>query len=98
MFGIDGVYGNDTIRAVRNFQEANGLKPTGDVDLETKNKLGIESSLATVTALQKWLKKLGFYPGEINGIKDRDTDIAIEKAKSEYGVEIDEPLPVQKLR
>ena len=36
---IDGVYGPETTRAVRIFQEDNGLPPTGYVDLETWNAI-----------------------------------------------------------
>jgi Putative peptidoglycan binding domain len=37
--GIDGDYGGDTRKAVRSFQRANGLQPTGEVDVATWRKL-----------------------------------------------------------
>lgn len=42
-YGADGDFGNETLAAVKSFQEKNGLAVTGIVDEETKNKLlGIE--------------------------------------------------------
>jgi Putative peptidoglycan binding domain len=41
---IDGVMGPQTRQALREFQGANGLKQTGMVDTETKQKLNIENS------------------------------------------------------
>lgn len=38
---IDGIYGQYTVKAVQQFQKANGLKVTGKVDLETAKKLNI---------------------------------------------------------
>jgi Putative peptidoglycan binding domain len=41
---IDGVMGPQTRQALRAFQSSNGLKQTGVLDAETKQKLNIESS------------------------------------------------------
>jgi hypothetical protein len=41
---IDGVMGPQTVQALRAFQSSNGLKQTGMLDAETKQKLNIESS------------------------------------------------------
>ena len=38
-YGLDGVFGHDTEDALRNFQIANGLKPTGKVDRRTRLRL-----------------------------------------------------------
>ena len=38
---IDGIYGQYTVKAVQQFQKANGLKVTGKVDLQTAKKLNI---------------------------------------------------------
>lgn len=38
---IDGIYGQYTVKAVQQFQKANGLKVTGKVDLKTAKKLNI---------------------------------------------------------
>jgi Putative peptidoglycan binding domain len=39
---IDGVMGSQTKQALRDFQKANGLKQTGTLDTQTKEKLNIE--------------------------------------------------------
>lgn len=41
---IDGVMGSQTRQALREFQSKNGLKQTGNLDTETKQKLNIEGS------------------------------------------------------
>ena len=41
---IDGVIGSQTRQAIRDFQSKNGLKQTGFLDAETKQKLNMESS------------------------------------------------------
>jgi Putative peptidoglycan binding domain len=41
---IDGVMGSQTKQALRDFQKANGLKQTGTLDTQTKEKLNIEGS------------------------------------------------------
>ena len=38
---IDGIMGPQTRKAIRDFQSANGLKQTGDLDAETAKKLAI---------------------------------------------------------
>ena len=40
---INGVMGPQTLQALRAFQQSNGLKPTGVLDSETAQKLGISS-------------------------------------------------------
>lgn len=40
-YGIDGIYGNETATAVKQFQKANKLQITGKADAETLAKLGI---------------------------------------------------------
>jgi peptidoglycan hydrolase-like protein with peptidoglycan-binding domain len=41
---IDGVMGSQTRQALKAFQSKNGLKQTGSLDAETKQKLNIEGS------------------------------------------------------
>ena len=41
---VDGIMGAQTRQALREFQSANGLKQTGRLDAQTKEKLNIESS------------------------------------------------------
>jgi murein L,D-transpeptidase YcbB/YkuD len=39
---IDGIIGNKTRSALKEFQSSNGLKATGTLDKETKDKLGVD--------------------------------------------------------
>jgi Putative peptidoglycan binding domain len=41
---VDGILGPNTQAAIRNFQEAKGLKATGQLNQETMNALGIEET------------------------------------------------------
>jgi peptidoglycan hydrolase-like protein with peptidoglycan-binding domain len=41
---IDGIMGPQTRQALREFQSSNGLKQTGMLDSETKQKLNIDNS------------------------------------------------------
>lgn len=43
---VDGVMGSQTRQALRAFQSKNGLKQTGMLDAETKQKLNIDSSFS----------------------------------------------------
>ncbi len=47
---VDGIYGPETTEAVRSFQLANGLPPTGQVDRETWEEL-LEEYLDALTLL-----------------------------------------------
>lgn len=38
---VDGIWGDRTARALRNFQEAQGLEPTGTLTLATLTRLGL---------------------------------------------------------
>jgi hypothetical protein len=44
---IDGIMGSQTRQALREFQSTNGLKQTGRLDSQTKQKLNIEGSSST---------------------------------------------------
>lgn len=46
---IDGIYGEDTIEAVKIFQEENSLPVTGEVDEETWNELAVSYNEAVET-------------------------------------------------
>lgn len=41
---VDGKWGKQTGSALRNFQKENGLRPTGRLDPETAQKLGLPAS------------------------------------------------------
>jgi membrane-bound lytic murein transglycosylase B len=47
---IDGIMGSQTRQALREFQSANGLKQTGMLDAQTKQKLNIAGSSSGATA------------------------------------------------
>jgi peptidoglycan hydrolase-like protein with peptidoglycan-binding domain len=47
---IDGIMGAHTREALREFQSANGLRQTGMLDAQTKQKLNIESSSSSESA------------------------------------------------
>ena len=76
----DGIYGDDTARAVRIFQHYNALEETGVADLETQNLLFSEDAKAPdhplltvgssgeeVENLQLRLRVLGFMNGSVDG-------------------------------
>jgi len=80
----DGVFGADLKSAVKLFQEANGLKVTGEVgtdsrtlldggkalnrkEYDRRRALKLGDSGEAVKLLQKQLKNLGYYDGEIDG-------------------------------
>ena len=47
---IDGAMGPQTVKAIKAFQNANGIKETGRLDAETAEKLGIEKTSASGTS------------------------------------------------
>lgn len=59
---IDGRMGPKTRAAVKAFQEANGLKPTGQVDSQTAEKLGVQKSGTAMGKETKPMKKEGTEP------------------------------------
>ena len=80
---VDGIFGIDTENAVRKFQQDRGLLVTGVIDQETWQEL-VDAGYKIgermlylkhppfrgddVRVLQLWLKTLGFYPYNENGI------------------------------
>lgn len=44
--GVDGVWGPKTVKAVQDFQVSSGLEPTGTIDEDTLNQLGLQLSAA----------------------------------------------------
>ncbi len=57
---IDGIYGEDTAAAVREFQTKNGLTPTGIVDRETWDRIYFEYLLSV--AEQEAPMQIGIFP------------------------------------
>lgn len=82
----DGKYGNDTVAAVKNLQESNGLIADGYIGPATKelltsgnvteNALKIGDSGDDVSNIQKYLKKLG-YLNNVTGYFGSDTHDAV---------------------
>ena len=54
---IDGIMGAKTRAAIREFQEASGLKGTGRLDNQTAEKLGVEKPKAPAKAVKKEVKE-----------------------------------------
>ncbi|MBC7334139.1 MAG: peptidoglycan-binding protein [Actinobacteria bacterium] len=89
---VDGVFGPETENAVKKFQQDRGLVVSGVVDWETWQELvGAGYKIGDrllylkeppfrgddVKTLQLWLKTLGFYPYNENGIFCRKTQKAV---------------------
>ncbi|MCJ7727297.1 MAG: peptidoglycan-binding protein [Actinobacteria bacterium] len=89
---IDGIFGIETENAVRKFQQDRGLLVTGIIDQETWQELvdagyKIDERMLylkhppfrgdDVRTLQLWLKTLGFYPYNENGIFCERTNKAL---------------------
>src|SRR4030065_2153997 len=89
---IDGIFGIETENAVRKFQQDRGLLVTGIIDQETWQEL-VDAGYKIgermlylkyppfrgddVRILQVWLKTLGFYPYDENGIFSEKTQQAL---------------------
>ena len=92
---IDGVYGEDTYRAVTYFQRKNGLKADGVVGSQTKKALGITASKKTSTysktieTAQRKLKQWGYYKGAVDGIYGSQTYNAVVKFQRKNGLKVD---------
>lgn len=44
--GVDGVWGPKTTKALKDFQVSSGLEPTGTMDMQTLDQLGLQLSAA----------------------------------------------------
>ena len=107
---VDGIFGSGTQRAVREFQQVNGLSVTGKADNATQQLLyssaakpagsssGIPSSYETlsrsgkyksaVVPLQKRLRELGYYSGNIDGYFGSQTYRAVRNFQSRNGLTV----------
>lgn len=84
----DGKYGDDTVTAVRRFQEANGLIADGYLGPQTRDLLMSNSAQASalklgdsgdqVRTVQERLKKLGYLKANATGYFGSDTEAAVK--------------------
>lgn len=86
---VDGIYGPETVDAVKAFQAEVGLPETGLPDPATQKamaeKLATDEAM-NVSALQGLLKGLGLYNGPINGVYDEATENAVKALQAQLGV------------
>ena len=93
---VDGIYGPETVAAVKALQEANGLPQTGTVDKATEAALRAElvaaggdaalQQLATTAAAQQTLKLAGYWDGPVDGIWTDEFTEALKDFQSDLGV------------
>lgn len=105
---VDGIFGSGTQRAVRLFQQVNGLSVTGKADNATQTLLysssakpasyGVTGDYKTlsrsgkyksaVVPLQRRLKALGYYSGNIDGYFGSQTYRAVRSFQSRNGLTV----------
>lgn len=99
---VDGKYGNSTWSAVWWYQKNNGLKVDGIAGRQTLSALGLETSKVnasrglqygdsgtSVSALQRALKALGYYTGNIDGKYSDATWSAVWTFQRDKGINPD---------
>ena len=84
----DGKFGNDTVTAVKRFQEKHGLISDGHIGKQTKalilsndaapNSIGLGDSGSDVTKIQNRLKELGYLEGSSDGYFGEKTQNALK--------------------
>ena len=94
---VDGVYGPETVEAVRALQKANGLPETGTVDrateaalraeLEAAGGAAAEEEIASTAALQQTLALAGYWDGPIDGQWTDELTDALKELQTDLGVE-----------
>ncbi|OUL23858.1 peptidoglycan-binding protein [Nostoc sp. 106C] len=89
----NGYYGPYTADAVRRFQAANYLAPSGVAGPTTRAKLyslvtNAPKSEFSVLEIQRRLQEKGFYKGQLNGVMADDTKKAIKQAQEFYGISL----------
>jgi peptidoglycan hydrolase-like protein with peptidoglycan-binding domain len=93
---IDGIYGPETVAAVKQLQADSGLRETGFVDQATAQaldqilqELGLQETAARMTqtaAVQTILKLTGFWDGPIDGEWTDELTAALQAFQIELGV------------
>ena len=94
---VDGVYGPETVSAVEDLQQANGLPKTGTMDKATDAALRSElaaaggaaaqESQASTAALQQTLKLAGYWDGPVDGQWSDELTAALQELQGDLGVE-----------
>jgi N-acetylmuramoyl-L-alanine amidase len=111
--GVDGIFGERTVDAVRRFQQDRGLRASGVVDQETWQEL-VDAGYKIgdrllylknppfrgddVKTLQLWLKTLGFYPENENGIFCQKTQKALIEFQENMDIHDDGIMGEQTLK
>jgi len=111
--GVDGIFGNRTADAVKRFQQDRGLRSSGVVDQETWQEL-VDAGYKIgdrmlylknppfrgddVRMLQLWMKTLGFYPDNENGIFCQRTQKALQEFQDNMNIHDDGILGEQTLK
>ena len=80
----DGYAGRKTMRAIRIYQAAVGLKVTGEPTQRLANYLRGE----TTVIVQRMLAERGYYPGRIDGSPGRKTRAAIRDYQAAAGLKV----------
>jgi peptidoglycan hydrolase-like protein with peptidoglycan-binding domain len=93
---IDGVYGPQTVEAVKALQKAHGLPVTGAVDKATATALqddvqqvggaAAQDAVASTAAVQQTLKLAGFWDGPVDGSWTPALTQALKEFQKELGV------------
>jgi peptidoglycan hydrolase-like protein with peptidoglycan-binding domain len=94
---LDGVYGPQTVDAVKAVQKSHGLPVTGTVDkateaalqadLAAKGGAAASQGLASTAAVQQTLKLAGFWDGPVDGKWTPALTDALKQFQSKLGVE-----------
>ena len=93
---IDGIYGPQTVEAVKLLQKDSGLPETGFVDMATANALDAKlaevgqqaaaAELTDIASLQTVLKLTGFWTGPIDGQWTDELTAALQAFQTALGV------------
>lgn len=95
---VDREYTANTEAAVKSFQSARGLDPTGNLDVRTLNAMrraakdkaeGVQSAgqqSASIEKQERRLKRLGYDVGSVDGTFDRQTGRAVRAFKKDQGI------------
>lgn len=100
--GVDGMWGNGTLKAVLRYQANAGMTVDGVVGPSTANKLGVTlytgarsggiskgKTAANIRAVQTALKNAGYYSGSVDGAWGRKTLSAVVAFQSDCGLTVD---------